>query len=447
MDKLLILENRFIELKNEGKSLEEIAKILEVGLHLVEKWNSKLNIKGRTTHHKEDLPLTVYRINISNFRGIFNIEIKNLPHNSNWIFLTGQNSFGKTSLLQAIGLYFGHIELDYKTEKKKNQQVSPEQQRIQKIEEEGNIQILLSEQENNSIILEEIENEEVNDTQTKYNIGIPYAAYGPSRLVLQNPESQNKIGRLNTSIYSLFNPDGILLNIEYELLLWKLEKDPRFEIVKELIKSIVPNLHDIIIEGREVLYIEKDEYNQTLPPMPFQKLAAGYRSIIAMVGDMYLRLSKNQTDKDPKELGGIVIIDELDVHLHPKLQRKLPGLLSKAFPKVQFIASTHSPIPFLGAPKNSVFIKVNRSKEEGITAERLDIDVTNLTPNLILTSPIFGMDFITSVNMEKVEKVETEDTYKKLQENRELRERLLEFEKSDRDFPDELFEMTTKAEK
>jgi len=86
------------------------------------------------------------------------------------------------------------------------------------------------------------------------------------------------------------------------------------------------------------------------------------------------------------------LIDELDLHLHPKWQRKLPKLLSNVFPNIQFIASTHSVIPFLGAPENSVFLKVNRSQAQGITIERIDIDISNLLPNSLLTSPLFDLE-------------------------------------------------------
>ena len=48
------------------------------------------------------------------------------------------------------------------------------------------------------------------------------------------------------------------------------------------------------------------------------------------------------------------MIDELDLHLHPQWQRTIVESLRTAFPKIQFIASTHSPIPLLGAPNNSI---------------------------------------------------------------------------------------------
>lgn len=156
---------------------------------------------------------------------------------------------------------------------------------------------------------------------------------------------------------------------------------------------------------------------------------------------MYIRLSKNQPDTPAAEMAGVVIIDELDMHLHPSMQKNLPGLLSKAFPKVQFIASTHSPIPLLGAPENSVFIKVENTEERGITCEKLDIKVEDLTPNLILSSPIFGMESIISTNKKgNLDEVHTEDAYEELMKNEATKAKLKELYKSGKTFSDELFE-------
>jgi predicted ATP-binding protein involved in virulence len=124
-----------------------------------------------------------------------------------------------------------------------------------------------------------------------------------------------------------------------------------------------------------------------------RKLASGHKNIIAMIGDMLIRFYAKQPEViEPQYFCGIVLIDELDLHLHPKWQRQLPKLLSNVFPNVQFIASTHSVIPFLGAPENSVFLKVNRSQEQGITVERINIDISNLLPNSLLTSPLFDLE-------------------------------------------------------
>jgi len=380
------------------------------------------SIKELNNHEEEHNYLgisnKIVRFTFENFYGIKNIKISILPKNCQWIFLTGENGYGKSTLLKAIALGLREEIIKY---------------------QEGNFKTRLG------ITYMLVPYYFENEPYISFSKLHSFAAYGPHRITLQQPDAKNEIGRKSEVLYSLFNTDGILLNIEIELVFWKLENDPKFEKVKQLLISVVPDLKDIIIQGREVMYIEKSTEGESYKAVSFDELAAGYKSVIAMVGDIYLRLSKHQLAVEIKDLGGIVIIDEIDVHLHPKWQRALPDLLSKAFPKVQFIASTHSPIPFLGAPKNAVFLKVDRTPEEGITCERIDIDVTNLTPNLILSSPIFGFGDLTSINAEEISEVETEDSYGELKKNRALRDRLLEFEKSKREFPDELFERKIKT--
>ncbi len=159
--------------------------------------------------------------------------------------------------------------------------------------------------------------------------------------------------------------------------------------------------------------------------VPFDKLASGHKSLIAMTGDMILRLFERHPDEEkPENLAGIVIIDELDLHSHPGWQRELPVRLSEAFPKVQFVASTHSAIPFLGAPENSVFLKVTKNRKDGIQLMRMEIDIRNLLPNTILTSPIFDFDELIPRTNNNTSEIRAEDIYNEIAFNEKVRERL-----------------------
>lgn len=76
-------------------------------------------------------------------------------------------------------------------------------------------------------------------------------------------------------------------------------------------------------------------------PYTFQSLSSGFSSIMAVYADLITKVSLRSID--PDELTGIVLIDEIDAHLHVSLQKKILAFLKRAFPKVQFIVSTHSP--------------------------------------------------------------------------------------------------------
>ncbi|PFG60078.1 putative ATP-binding protein involved in virulence [Pseudomonas poae] len=80
--------------------------------------------------------------------------------------------------------------------------------------------------------------------------------------------------------------------------------------------------------------------------LTFNSLSDGQRGMLAMVSDIARRmclLNPHLKNKVLEETTGIVIIDELDIHLHPGWQRTIASTLKKLFPKIQFIAASHSP--------------------------------------------------------------------------------------------------------
>jgi len=80
--------------------------------------------------------------------------------------------------------------------------------------------------------------------------------------------------------------------------------------------------------------------------LPFRMLSDGYRNMLAMVADIAYRaavLNPHLGKEAPKKISGIVLIDELDLHLHPKWQMNVVPQLKTAFPELQFIATSHSP--------------------------------------------------------------------------------------------------------
>ena len=388
-----------------------IATAFEVSTDILIKDNSEITyFDGKA---KELLPYAIKQIQVKNYYGINETGVSNLPVNAQWIFLTGENSFGKTILLQALAIgLFGKQDEDKIL-----------------VDDDAKIGVEIYAEGKNL----------VNNLRVKgFQQFTHFAAYGSSRLEIQSQQTKNEISEKSTTTYGLFNTDGVLLNIEYELLIWYFKKDPKFEIVKRTLLELLPHMADIIItENDEVVYIEKESQNgETYAPLPFNKLASGHKSIIAMVGDILIRLYRqNPGILEPKDLGGIVMIDEFDLHLHPKWQRELPILLSRVFPKVQFIVSTHSEIPLLGAPGNSVFLKVTRNKKDGIKVERVDIKIQNLLPNSILTSDIFDMEGITQVNNKSLDKVRTEDFYKEIIQSDQIREKLKAHKEKAAKFP------------
>ena len=117
---------------------------------------------------------------------------------------------------------------------------------------------------------------------------------------------------------------------------------PVFNAVKEALIACVEDAQDLYFDanlGEVVVDFSEDT-------QPFSNLSDGQRCMLAMVGDIAQKAAKLNPqlgDKVLKETQGVVLIDELDLHLHPRWQRSLIEDLRRAFPKIQFICTTHSP--------------------------------------------------------------------------------------------------------
>lgn len=129
--------------------------------------------------------------------------------------------------------------------------------------------------------------------------------------------------------------------------------------------------------------------------MPLRDLADGYKSTLLWVTDFVgWALSHNPDIKDPCDIQGIVIIDELEQHLHPKWQRTIVHTLRKYFPRVQFISSTHSPIVASSIGKiierdcSDKLIHLTLKENNRVEAEEL-MELKGLTADQALASKAF----------------------------------------------------------
>lgn len=115
------------------------------------------------------------------------------------------------------------------------------------------------------------------------------------------------------------------------------------QVVKNAILGCIEGAKNIFFDPRYGEVIIEFE-NQTT--QPFNNLSDGQRCMFAMIGDIAQKaavLNPQLGDKVLEETSGVVLIDELDLHLHPKWQRRIIDDLKTTFPKVQFICTTHSP--------------------------------------------------------------------------------------------------------
>jgi hypothetical protein len=85
-----------------------------------------------------------------------------------------------------------------------------------------------------------------------------------------------------------------------------------------------------------------------------EDLSEGQRAVLAIIGDLFFRASQLNPENDPSQISGVVLIDEIDEHLHPGAAQIFLPTLMKAFPNLQWIVSSHSPQVWQSAPEGSV---------------------------------------------------------------------------------------------
>lgn len=159
------------------------------------------------------------------------------------------------------------------------------------------------------------------------------------------------------------------------------------ETAKNILHEIVD--HNIEIEiGKEVIFKERGT------PVNFHQLSEGYKSVLTWVVDLLYRMGEDQPEAQrTQDFEGIVMVDEINLHLHPKWEYKLVRKLRELLPKVQFIFTTHSPVTILGASEDALFFKVYKD-EKGHTCvtEADELQLANMRADQILTSPFFGLE-------------------------------------------------------
>lgn len=125
------------------------------------------------------------------------------------------------------------------------------------------------------------------------------------------------------------------------------ELQERLATFKRAILNCLEDWDDIYYDFAEddIVCIHKNKDGNSVS-MPYRMLSDGYRNMIGMIADIAYRCIKLNPHLGVdalKETEGLVLIDELDLHLHPLWQKNIVRELMESFPKIQFIATTHSP--------------------------------------------------------------------------------------------------------
>ena len=129
--------------------------------------------------------------------------------------------------------------------------------------------------------------------------------------------------------------------------------DPQLDAVRGALDQLLPDFKNLTVR-RSPLRMEIEKNGEILT---VNQLSDGEKCIIAMVSDLARRMAiANPTLANPLEGNGIILIDEIDLHLHPTWQRMIVPKLVEVFPNCQFILSTHSPHVLTHVKPENIFI-------------------------------------------------------------------------------------------
>jgi hypothetical protein len=135
--------------------------------------------------------------------------------------------------------------------------------------------------------------------------------------------------------------------------------------------------------------------------VPMRALSLGYRSMIAWVVDLASRMFEAFPDSpDPLAEPAIALVDEIDLHLHPRWQREITAHLDRLFPNVQFIVTAHSPLVVQGEGVTNV--AVLRRVDDHVEILNDPEEVRGWRVDQILTSDLFGLRSARPVEVEKL---------------------------------------------
>lgn len=371
-------------------------------------------------------------IQLTNIRGFADLKFDlTRPDGSyaGWTVFTGDNGSGKSSLLKAIAVAL--------TGKETARALQPSFQRwVKEGATEGRIDLAVVPERGldefsdrgmtaykpfpATVILSANEKDtslEVVDSQKTAKRGLWSAGargwfscgYGPFRRVFgASPDAMRLMVGASTERFvtmfqeaaSLAEVDQWLRNLNHKALENKLAEKEHLALLIEILRDeLMPNQITVDRVDSDGLWLK----DRTGLQLAWNDMSDGYRSALALLADILRHLinaygiegltERGAEGKLRIAKGGVVMIDEIDAHLHPEWQREIGFWLKSHFPKVQFLVTTHSPIICQAADENGLFVLPEPGGEDrprALTSAEHKTVISS-RPDTILLTPAFGL--------------------------------------------------------
>jgi predicted ATPase len=303
----------------------------------------------------------IKKIHIGQVRHLKDVDIPICEDKCRHLILTGRNGSGKTSLLEAMREYF---ELLYKIFDKSNKINS-----VYKIPQ--NLLLLsdasLAQQDNilrNTIHLNfNVKDEEQLEVFNQHDIVI---AFFQDARDFSSPQPK-KIEKVKLKDRYLISDRPRELFVKYLLdmkmteALSKNNSHPdKALLIGEWFDKLEKLLQRLFSDNELKLIFDEDTFEFKIKEpggklFDFNTMSAGYAAAFDIIVDLMMRMEKNSNRSFHYDMPGIVLIDEIETHLHLELQKLILPMLTELFPNIQFIVSTHSPFVINSIENATIF--------------------------------------------------------------------------------------------
>jgi energy-coupling factor transporter ATP-binding protein EcfA2 len=348
-----------------------------------------------------------------------------------WTVILGNNGMGKTTLLQALtgfelvsheqeGEYWGTPKGFYLPEQLfwfpvRHQAHSAEFSAKVKV---GNLMAEAGGQEHQAVIEFELESNHETTASTPAD-SEPFRhlvcyGYGATRRMGAGSLSARKESHPSDSLFledvPLRNAEEWLLQADYAASKEQPEQNRargRRDRIKQLLVDLLPEVTNLRFSPPDAS--TPTARVEVLTPygwVEMRSLSLGYRTLIAWLVDLASRLFERYPHSpNPLAEPAVVLVDEIDLHLHPKWQRQLIGYLTERFPNTQFIVTAHSPLVVQSATDANIVV-LRREGDHVV----IDNDVESIRGwrvDQILTSDLFGLETARPPQVEELLKERT----------------------------------------
>jgi uncharacterized protein (TIGR02646 family) len=361
------------------------------------------------------MPRYVDEIDLVNIRGIKNLSIK-IPttdqSNMDWLMMIGENAVGKTSILQASALNLmsdtdrHKLRLNPRNFVRRGAKSAQVKVRFRGGGDLRNLTI----------------HPKLGFRCSDPKAGAPLMAYGATRLPpLKGMHPTHRVSHFS----NLFNPFAPLADAVHWL---KTLKRADFDYAASALKALLAIDQEVRFRRtRTDVFI--DLYKS---PITLTQLSDGYQSVIALAADLMASIHHSfQGGMEAAE--GIVLLDEIGAHLHPRWKMRISKALRQTFPRLQFLVTTHDPLCLRGL-RNGEVVTLQRTHRGQVFIRKDLPPIEGMRVDQILQSEYFGlrssMDPDIEADFDKMYRLKAKPTLTNPQRNSlaQLEARLANFE-------------------